>query len=50
LTRKSTIYFFLDPYIGVRYRFLAGETADIAEASGADTTQWFFMAGIRFAF
>ncbi|MCA1784382.1 MAG: copper resistance protein B, partial [Desulfobacteraceae bacterium] len=38
------------PYIGVRYRFLAGETADIAEEAGADTTQWFFMAGMRFAF
>jgi copper resistance protein B len=38
------------PYVGIRYRFLAGETADIAEKSGADTTQLFFMAGIRFAF
>ncbi len=38
------------PYIGIRYRFLVGETADIAEEAGADTTQLFFMAGIRFAF
>jgi copper resistance protein B len=38
------------PYIGIRYRFLAGETADIAKAAGADTRQVFFMVGCRFAF
>jgi copper resistance protein B len=38
------------PYIGVRYRFLAGETADIAEDAGGDTTHLYFMAGVRFAF
>jgi copper resistance protein B len=38
------------PYIGIRYRFLVGETADIAEEAGEDTTQLYFMAGVRFAF
>ncbi|MCF8113791.1 MAG: copper resistance protein B [Desulfotignum sp.] len=38
------------PYIGIRYRFLVGETADIAEEAGADTTRLYFMAGVRFAF
>ncbi|MCA1786037.1 MAG: copper resistance protein B [Desulfobacteraceae bacterium] len=38
------------PYIGIRYRFLVGETADIAEAAGAETSQLYFMAGCRFAF
>lgn len=38
------------PYIGIRYRFLVGETADIAEEAGADTTQLYFMTGVRFAF
>jgi copper resistance protein B len=38
------------PYIGIRYRFLTGETADIAEDTGGDTTHLYFMAGIRFAF
>jgi len=38
------------PYIGIRYRFLVGETADIAESAGADTSQLYFMAGCRFAF
>jgi copper resistance protein B len=38
------------PYIGIRYRFLAGETADIAEAAGDETSQLYFMAGCRVAF
>jgi copper resistance protein B len=38
------------PYIGIRYRFLAGETADIAEAAGDETSQLYFMAGCRLAF
>ena len=38
------------PYIGLRYQFLVGETADIAEAAGAETRQLFFMVGCRFAF
>ena len=38
------------PYIGVRYRFLTGETAARAEAAGIDTEQLFFLAGVRLAF
>ncbi len=38
------------PYVGVRSRFLAGETDNIAGARGEDTEQLFFMAGVRFAF
>ncbi|MFO8030052.1 MAG: copper resistance protein B [Cyclonatronaceae bacterium] len=38
------------PYFGVRSRFLVGETGSIAEASGEDSEQLFFLAGFRFAF
>jgi copper resistance protein B len=38
------------PYIGVRYRFLVGETDNLAEASGEDTEQFLFLSGLRFAF
>ncbi len=38
------------PYFGLRYRFLVGETGNIAEAGGADSEQLFFLAGFRFAF
>lgn len=38
------------PYIGVRSQFLVGETDNIAEASGKDSEQLFFLAGFRFAF
>jgi copper resistance protein B len=38
------------PYLGVRYRLLVGETANIAEAAGRDTGQLYFFAGLRFAF
>lgn len=38
------------PYVGVRSRFLVGETDNIAEARGEDSEQLFFMAGVRFAF
>ena len=38
------------PYIGVRYRFLTGETANIAEAAGEDSEALFLLAGIRIAF
>lgn len=40
----------LAPYIGLRYRFLVGETDNIAKSAGADTEQLFFVTGIRFAF
>ena len=40
----------LAPYIGLRYRFLVGETDNIAESAGEDSEQLFFVAGIRFAF
>lgn len=38
------------PYVGVRYRFLVAETADLAEADGDKTEQWLFLAGFRLAF
>lgn len=38
------------PYIGVRYRTLIGETANIAEAAGEDSDQLYFLAGLRFTF
>lgn len=38
------------PYFGLRSRFLVGETENIAEASGQDSEQLFFLAGLRFAF
>ncbi len=38
------------PYLGFRYHFLAGETADIAEDGGRETDRVLFMTGLRFAF
>lgn len=38
------------PYLLVRYTTPLGETEDIAKAAGADTDQWFFGVGLRFAF
>jgi copper resistance protein B len=38
------------PYIGVRYRTLIGETANIAEIAGEDADQVYFLTGLRFAF
>ena len=38
------------PYIGLRSRFLVGETDNIAEVRGEDSEQLFFMAGFRLAF
>jgi copper resistance protein B len=38
------------PYLGIRSTFLLGETENIAEARGEDADQFFFMAGLRFAF
>lgn len=40
----------LAPYIGVRYKFLVGETANLSQTAGEDTEQLFFLTGIRFAF
>lgn len=40
----------LAPYIGVRYRFLVGETGNLAESVGEDTEELFFLTGMRFAF
>ncbi|WP_405242291.1 copper resistance protein B [Lentisalinibacter salinarum] len=40
----------LAPYLLMRYTTALGETEDIAEAAGADTSQWLFGAGLRFAF
>lgn len=38
------------PYIGIRSQFLVGETDNIAEAKEEDSEQFFFLAGLRFAF
>ncbi|MBL37636.1 MAG: copper resistance protein CopB [Xanthomonadales bacterium] len=38
------------PYVGIRSSFLVGETENIAEAGGEDSDDFFFMAGLRFAF
>lgn len=38
------------PYVGLRYRFLAGETANLAEDAGSDTESFFLLAGLRLAF
>lgn len=38
------------PYVGARLRFLIGETADIADEAGRDTSPIFFVAGARLAF
>ena len=38
------------PYIGIRSSFLVGETENIAEAQGEDSDDFFFIAGLRFAF
>lgn len=38
------------PYVGIRSAFLVGETENLAEASGEDSDDFFFMAGLRFAF
>ncbi|MDT8451264.1 MAG: copper resistance protein B [Gammaproteobacteria bacterium] len=38
------------PYLGIRSSFLVGETDNLAEASGEDTEQLLFLAGVRFAF
>lgn len=38
------------PYIGVRYGFLTGETANNADAAGIDTEQLYLIFGFRIAF
>jgi copper resistance protein B len=38
------------PYFGVRSRFLVGETGNMAEARGEDSSQFFFLAGVLLAF
>jgi len=38
------------PYLGLRYRFLVGETDAIAESAGEDTEEFLLLAGLRFAF
>lgn len=38
------------PYLGVRGRFFAGETANLAEGAGVDAEALFGFAGIRLAF
>lgn len=38
------------PYVGLRYAFLAGETADLAEREGEDTEELSVLVGLRFAF
>ncbi len=38
------------PYIGVRYSFKTGKTADLAERAGSESEQTYFVAGVRLAF
>jgi copper resistance protein B len=38
------------PYFGIRSAFLVGETDNIAEALGEESSQFLFLAGLRFAF
>ncbi len=38
------------PYVGVRYRFLTGETRHIATRNGEDTESLYFLLGLRLAF
>jgi len=38
------------PYVGVNYERLLGDTADIAEAAGEDTSETQLVAGLRFWF
>jgi len=38
------------PYGGLRFGYLVGETADIAETAGRDTGTVFYLAGLRLAF
>jgi copper resistance protein B len=37
------------PYVGVRYRGLVGETANLAEAAGEDPSRFWLLGGVRFA-
>ena len=38
------------PYVGIRFGFLIGETGNIAESAGLDTSTVFYLAGLRLAF
>jgi copper resistance protein B len=38
------------PYVGVRYRFLSGETRDLARSRGDDPEQTYLIFGVRMAF
>lgn len=38
------------PYVGLRYSFALGETADIAEAAGENPSRTMWLTGLRFAF
>jgi copper resistance protein B len=40
----------VSPYIGVEYEYLAGDTAEFAEARGEDTKGWNFVMGARIWF
>jgi copper resistance protein B len=40
----------LAPYAGARFRFLVGETADIAASKGLGTSPIFLVSGLRLAF
>lgn len=40
----------LAPYVGARFGFLVGDTKDIAENAGRDSSPIFFIAGARLAF
>lgn len=38
------------PYLGIRSEYLVGETGNLAEAAGLDTSSVFYLAGLRVAF
>ncbi len=38
------------PYVGIRYSFLSGETADIAARAGDPVDEFFVILGVRLAF
>lgn len=38
------------PYVGVRYSFLTGETADLVTGAGGEREELFFLMGVRVAF
>ena len=40
----------LAPYLGIEWHRLLGDTADLADESGGDRSEWHALAGVRFWF